>query len=207
MSATRSCSKLLEPSATESIAVRSSCPSLGPPLAAQSQSSPSSAPRHPPGASPSSCCAIPSSSLRMPTRGAAALLRRRWQARCGRSSRWRARRGRSSRWRARPPAVEVRACSTVEVVAEPPPTRAPRPVSRLGAPRWGSMSRPLPWGSAWRPPLRSSAPSRLPARSKLPPVHEELPLAHSLSPSTTPASLWPSLIPHVLGLGINCCLL
>jgi hypothetical protein len=77
MSATRSCSKLLEPSATESIAVRSSCPSLGPPLAAQSQSSPSSAPRHPPGASPSSCCAIPSSSLRMPTRGAAALLRRR----------------------------------------------------------------------------------------------------------------------------------
>jgi hypothetical protein len=54
-----------------------SCPSLGPPLAAQSQSSPSSAPRHPPGASPSSCCAIPSSSLRMPTRGAAALLRRR----------------------------------------------------------------------------------------------------------------------------------
>jgi hypothetical protein len=198
MSATRSCSKLLEPSATESIAVRSELPV---PRSAAGRSKPivpkfgAEAPawslpeqllRHSfllSSDADTGCCCAPSAPW--------------WQARCGRSS----------RWRARPPSVEVRACSTVEVVAEPPPTRAPRPVSRLGAPRWGSMSRPLPWGSAWRPPLRSSAPSRLPARSKLPPVHEELPLAHSLSPSTTPASLWPSLIPHVLGLGINCCLL
>jgi hypothetical protein len=53
-------------------------------------------------------------------------------------------------------------------------------------------------GSASRPPLRSSAPSRLPARLKLPPVHKEVPLAHSSSPPSTPASPWPSLIPLVL---------
>jgi hypothetical protein len=101
-------------------------------------------------------------------------------------------------------ALGLRIAETSLLLPNPGFASSRRPIRRRWPPRWGSMSRPPPWGSASRPLLRSSAPSHLPARSKLPPVHKELPLAHSPSPPTTLASPWPSLVPLVLR--INCCL-